>query len=178
MVAAGLIFQFMYMPDFGVINYFLGSLGLPQPNWLNDTSTAMIAIILMSVWKGTGFNMVIYLAGLNGIPKSYLEASQIDGANIWQQFRYVTLPLLTPTTFFVLAISVIGSFQIFDPVYVMTKGGPADATRTLVYYIYETGFQFSVWVKQPLRLDSFVIVFVATLIQFKYQERWVTYEQV
>ena len=179
MVAAGLIFQFMYMPDFGVINYFLGLLGLPQPNWLNDTSTAMIAIILMSVWKGTGFNMVIYLAGLNGIPKSYLEASQIDGANIWQQFRYVTLPLLTPTTFFVLAISVIGSFQIFDPVYVMTKGGPADATRTLVYYIYETGFQFfrmgkaaaAAWI-------LFVIVFVATLIQFKYQERWVTYEQV
>ena len=179
MVAAGLIFQFMYMPDFGVINYFLGLLGLPQPNWLNDTSTAMIAIILMSVWKGTGFNMVIYLAGLNGIPKSYLEASQIDGANIWQQFRYVTLPLLTPTTFFVLAISVIGSFQIFDPVYVMTKGGPADATRTLVYYIYETGFQFfrmgkaaaAAWI-------LFVIVFVATLVQFKYQERWVTYEQV
>lgn len=179
MVAAGLIFQFLYMPDFGFINFVLGKLHLPQPNWLNDVSTAMLAIIIMSIWKNTGFNMVIYLAGLNGIPDSLHEAAQIDGANNWQRFRFITLPLLSPTTFFALAISLIGSFQVFDQIYVMTRGGPADATRTLVYYIYETGFQyFRMGKASAAAWILFLIVFAATVLQFRYQGEWVHYEQV
>ncbi|MCD6156079.1 MAG: sugar ABC transporter permease [Candidatus Atribacteria bacterium] len=179
MVAAGLIFQFLYMPDFGFINFVLGKLHLPQPNWLNDVSTAMLAIVIMSIWKSTGFNMVIYLAGLNGIPDSLYEAAQIDGANDWQRFRFITLPLLSPTTFFALAISLIGSFQVFDQIYVMTRGGPADATRTIVYYIYETGFQyFRMGKASAAAWILFLIVFATTILQFRYQGEWVHYEQV
>lgn len=179
MVAAGLIFQFLYMSDFGFINFVLSKLRLPQPNWLNDVSTAMLAIIIMSIWKSTGFNMVVYLAGLNGIPDTLYEAAQIDGAGAWQAFRFITLPLLSPTTFFALAISLIGSFQVFDQIYVMTRGGPADATRTLVYYIYETGFQyFRMGKAAAAAWILFLIVFVATILQFRYQGAWVHYEQV
>lgn len=179
MVAAGLIFQFLYMSDFGFINFVLGKLHLPQPNWLNDVSTAMFAIIIMSIWKSTGFNMVIYLAGLNGIPDSLYEAAQIDGANDWQRFRFITLPLLSPTTFFALAVSLIGSFQVFDQIYIMTRGGPADATRTLVYYIYETGFQyFRMGKASAAAWILFLIVFATTILQFRYQGEWVHYEQV
>lgn len=179
MVAAGLIFQFLYMPDFGFVNFVLGRLHLPQPNWLNSISTAMLAIIIMSVWKSIGFNMVIYLAGLNGIPDSLYEAAQIDGAGDWQKFRFITLPLLSPTTFFALAISLIGSFQVFDQIYVMTRGGPADATRTLVYYIYETGFQyFRMGKASAAAWILFLVVFATTILQFRYQGEWVHYEQV
>ncbi|MEM3489659.1 MAG: sugar ABC transporter permease [Nitrososphaerota archaeon] len=179
MVAAGLIFQFLYMPDFGFINFVLGKLHLPQPNWLNSVSTAMPAIIIMSIWKSIGFNMVIYLAGLNSIPDSLYEAAQIDGADNWRRFRFITLPLLSPTTFFALAISLIGSFQVFDQIYVMTRGGPADATRTLVYYIYETGFQyFRMGKASAAAWILFLVVFAATILQFHYQGEWVHYEQV
>jgi len=177
MVAAGLVWKLLYMPDFGLINYYLWKLHLPRPEWLRSPSTAMLSIIIMSIWKGTGFSMVIYLAGLNGIPESYYDAAKTDGANRWQQFRYLTLPLLTPCTFFVLALSVIGSFQVFDQVYVMTGGGPVDATRTLVQHMYEVGFEwFRMGRASAIAWILFMIIFSATVLQFRYQGRWVHYE--
>lgn len=177
MVAAGLVWKLLYAPDFGVINYYLWKLHLPRSEWVRSTSTAMLAIIIMSIWKGTGFSIVIYLAGLNGIPESYYEAARTDGANWWQRFRYITFPLLTPSTFFILALSIIGSFQIFDQVYVMTGGGPADATRTLVQHMYEVGFRwFRMGRASAIAWMLFMIIFVATILQFHYQRGWVQYE--
>ena len=113
-VAAALVWQSMYIPGFGLINYYLGNLGLPTPDWISSVKWAMPAIIIMSIWKGVGFHVIVFLAGLKSIPRSYYEAATIDGANAWQVFRNITLPLLTPTIFFVLIISMIDSFQVFD----------------------------------------------------------------
>lgn len=177
MVTAGLIWKLLYMPDFGIINYYLRELGLPQSEWLRSPSTAMLSIIIMSIWKGTGFSMVIYLAGLSGIPDSYYNAAKIDGANQWQEFRYITVPLLTPCTFFVLALSLIGSFQVFDQVYIMTGGGPIDTTRTIVQHMYEVGFKwFYMGRASAIAWILFIIIFSATILQFQYQKKWVQYE--
>jgi len=177
MVAAGLVWKLLYMPDFGLINYYLRELGLPQHEWLRSPSTAMLSIIIMSIWKGTGFSMVIYLAGLSGIPDSYYNAAKLDGANQWQQFRYITIPLLTPSTFFVLAISLIGSFQVFDQVYIMTGGGPVDSTRTIVQHMYEVGFKwFYMGRASAIAWILFIIIFSVTISQFQSQKKWVSYE--
>ena len=131
----------------------------------------------MSVWKGLGYNMVLFLAGLQGIPTHLYEAAEIDGATHWHKFRKITLPLLTPTTFFIVIISIIGSFQIFEQAYIMTKGGPARATVTTVYYIYENGFQwYKMGYASAVAWVLFALVLVVTLVQWRYQDRWVFYE--
>ncbi len=176
-VAAALVWQSMYIPGFGLINYYLAKLGLPTPDWISSVEWAMPAIIIMSIWKGVGFHIIVFLAGLKSISTSYYEAATIDGATKWQSFRYITFPLLTPTIFFVMIISIIDSFQVFDQAYVMTQGGPADATRTLVYYIYENGFEFfRMGYASSLAWVLFALIFVFTLFQFKRQGKWVYYE--
>jgi multiple sugar transport system permease protein len=141
MVAVSMIWVQLFDPSYGVVNYALGLIGLSGPDWLGDPDLAMPAIIAMSVWKGLGWNMLIYLAGLQGIPGYLKEAAQIDGASRWQVFWNVTLPLLKPTTFFIFVTSCIGAFQVFDQVYVMTQGGPANATTTIVHQIYNAAFK-------------------------------------
>ncbi|MDQ3656278.1 MAG: sugar ABC transporter permease, partial [Chloroflexota bacterium] len=142
-VVVALIWRWFFNPDFGILNYVLYELGVDSPpNWLATRTWAMPSVIILSVWKQVGYNMVIFLAGLQAIPTSLYEAASIDGAGRWQRFRNITLPLLTPTTFFVLVISIIGSLQVFDAVLVLTDGGPANATRTIVYHIWEEAFVF------------------------------------
>ena len=137
----------------------------------------MPAIILMSAWKGLGYNMVLYLAGLQSISRTFYEAAEIDGASSWQKFWYVTLPLLTPTTFFVTIISIIASFQVFEQAYIMTAGGPARSTVTTVYYIYANGFQrYNMGYASAIAWVLFALILAVTLIQWKYQDRWVFYE--
>jgi multiple sugar transport system permease protein len=141
-IALSMVWLWLFDPNFGLLNAFLHLFGLPRMQWLQSTSQAMPSIILMSVWAGIGGPMIIYLAGLQGIPDTLYEAARVDGANSWQSFWHITLPLLNPVTIYVLVSSIIGSFQIFGPIYAMTDGGPAFATTTIVHQIYLNGFRF------------------------------------
>ena len=176
-VAVALIWRWMYEPRFGIINAALRAIGVPGPLWLGDEQWALPAIIIMSVWKGFGYNMVLFLAGLQGIPASVYEAAMIDGAGAWQRFWRITLPLLSPTVFLAVVLTVISSFQVFDQAYVMTRGGPANATNTIVLYIYQNGFEFfRMGYASAIAWVLFGVIFVLTLVQMRLQGRWVQYE--
>lgn len=177
-VVVALIWRWFYNPDFGILNYVLWRLGVDSPpNWLASRTWAMPAIIIMATWKQVGYNMVIFLAGLQAIPSTLYEAASIDGAGRWRRFLNITLPLLTPTTFFVLVISIIGSLQVFDAVLVLTDGGPANATRTMVYHIWQEAFVFlEMGYAAAVAWVLFFIVFLVTLAQWRLQRRWVHYE--
>ena len=176
-VASAIIWMWLFNPDFGLINYFLGKLGIKGPLWLASEEWSKPALIIMSLW-GVGGNMIIYLAGLQGVPSQLYEAAEIDGANLFQKFINVTLPMLTPVIFFNLIMSIVWSFQIFTQVYVMTQGqgGPADSTLVLVLYIYQKAFKFhQMGYASALSWILFIIILIATLIQFKFS-KWVYYE--
>ncbi|MEZ4865739.1 MAG: sugar ABC transporter permease [Caldilineaceae bacterium] len=173
-VAAAVVWSWLYHPELGLFNYLLGLIGIEGPRWLQSTTWAMPAIIIMGNWQGIGFAMLILLAGLQGIPGEYYEAAEIDGANGWQRLRYITLPLLTPTIFFVVVTSLIGAFQGFDQFYVMTNGGPAKATTTLVLYIFQNGFTFfKMGYGAALAFMLFLCILVITLVQWWLADRWV-----
>jgi len=175
-VAAAVIWRWVYEPNFGLLNYGLRIFGIPPVNWLNDPSAAMFALIVMGVWKTFGVNMVLFAAGLQGIPDHYYEAAELDGAGRWGKFWNITLPLLSPTTFFILVMSVIGSFQVFDTVYVLTSGGPLGSTKVLVFYLYEHGFKyFDMGYASAEAYLLFAIVFTLTLVQVKYLKGSVHY---
>jgi multiple sugar transport system permease protein len=142
LVAVALVWRYVYHPRFGLLNYGLSLLGIGPIDWLGDPRWAMPAIILMAVWKNFGFNMVIFIAGLQNIPERLYEAASIDGASDWRQFRHVTLPMLTPTFVFVALITMIGYCQLFAEPYVMTQGGPADSTLSIVLLMYQEGFRW------------------------------------
>jgi multiple sugar transport system permease protein len=153
------IWQFLYARDTGVINYYLHFFGIGPISWLTDQRWVLPSVIIMDVWKNTGFAMLIFLAGLQSIPGVYYEAAQIDGASPWRRFARITLPLLSPTVFFVLVIFMIGAIQVFDTIIVLTGGGPGDASRSVVIYIYEQAFQnfdlgYASAIAMSLRIDS------------------------
>lgn len=167
-VVVSLIWTWIYNPDYGLLNNILGSVGLPTFQWLNSTDTALLSITLMSIWKHVGFNMVLFLAGLQSIPEVYYEAAKMDGANRRQRFRYITLPLLKSTYVFVIVITMILSFRLFTQVFVMTGGGPVNSSYSLVFYFYEQGFnQFKMGYASALAVVLFVVVFVLSLLQQK-----------
>ena len=141
-VAAGMVWVFLYAPGYGPINGLMAALGLPRLEWLYDRSWAMPAIILMSIWKYAGYFMLILLAALQLVPRDLYEAARLDGVSATRQLLHITIPLISPTLYFVIIIGVLHSYQIFDYVYVMTQGGPADATNVLTFYIYQNAFQF------------------------------------
>ena len=177
-VVVALVWRWFFNPDFGILNYALYRLGVDSPpNWLASRTWAMPSVIILAVWKQVGYNMVIFLAGLQAVPASLYEAASIDGAGRWNRFRNITLPLLTPTTFFVLVISIINALQVFDAVLVLTNGGPANATRTMVYHIWEEAFVFlEMGYAAAVAWILFLIVFLVTVAQWKLQKRWVHYE--
>jgi ABC-type sugar transport system permease subunit len=164
-----LAWRFMLDPDIGLLAYWLSFLGMPHVSPLRDPDLAMPAVIVASLWKNLGFNMVIYLAGLQAVPVVLYEAAKIDGAGRWAQFRFVTWPQLRTTNIFVLIISVIGAFQVFDPAFVMTpNGGPLFSTETLVTYIYKQGItNFNLSYAASIGIFLFVVVFILTLIQLR-----------
>jgi multiple sugar transport system permease protein len=175
-VAVSLLWAWMYTPNFGIINYMLSLVGLPTPGWLVDPKTAMPSIIIMSVWRGLGFNIVVFLAGLQSIPRDLYEAAQLDGAGEWNRFRKITVPLLTPTIFFGTVMALITSFQVFEQTYIMTQGGPGNATLTIVYDIFQNGFTFlRMGYASAMSFVLFAILFVITIIQVRLQTRWVHY---
>ena len=171
MISVAMVWQWMYQPDFGLINTALGWFGLPQPRWLASIELAMPSVIIMSIWRGLGFSVVIYLAGLSGISPSVYEAADIDGANAIQKLFRLTIPLLRHTTLFILVIGMIGAFQAFDQIYIMTRGGPARATQVVVYLIYTHAFQyFRQGVASAMAYVLFVIIFICSIIQVKISE--------
>jgi multiple sugar transport system permease protein len=172
-----LVWNFLLTQDRGVVNFLLQQIGLEPVQWLSNSRWAMISVIMFDVWRACGFLMVLYLAGLQGIPEVLYEAAKIDGANGWQLVRHITLPLITPTAFFAIVISIIGAAQVFDNVWVLTSGGPADATRLIVLYIYELGFKrFEMGYAATVSVTLFMLLIILTLIQFRMSRRWVHYE--
>lgn len=141
-VATGIVFLWLLDPTFGLVNYILHALGLPQQQFLQDPNEALYCIVAMTVWSWLGFDVIIYLAALQGIPEELLEASEIDGASKWTTFRSVVVPLLGPATLFLVVWSTINALQLFDEIYVTTRGGPLGSTTVIVYYLYEQAFQF------------------------------------
>lgn len=167
-VAASSVWMFLYNENYGVINQILGIFGINGPAWLFNENTAMIAVVIVCVWQGIGGNMIIYLAGLQGVPDYLYEAAVLDGASKWQTFRYVTWPSLRTTTFFVTTTSLIGSFQVFDQVYVMTQGGPGNTTLTPVYNIYNNGFQqLQMGYASAQAFGLFVIIMIVSFINLR-----------
>ena len=177
-VALCLLWRWLYNPDFGLINTFLAKIGISGPEWLSSTKWAKPAIAFMGMWGGLGgFNTILYLAALQGVPRQLYDAADVDGANYWQKFRYITMPSITPTTFFIFVMSVIGGFQGgFMSAYIMTGGGPAGATTTIDYYIYNNAYQwFKMGYASSIAWVLFVLVFAATIINWKYGGRKVKY---
>lgn len=172
MVAVATVWKWLYNTDYGLINGVLSQIGLFEPPWLSQQGWAMLSIVIMSIWKGLGFNMVIFLAGLQNISPSMYEAAKIDGANAYQRFFYITIPLLRHTTLFVMVMAIIGSFQVFDQVYVMTNGGPANSTSVIVYYVYQNAFLFfKQGYASAMAYVLFAIIFVATWVQLQISNR-------
>ena len=173
-VAAATIWRWIYQPEIGMINHLLEMIGIDGPKWIHNTQWAMPAVIIMSNWQGIGFAMLILLAGLQGIPEEYYEASAIDGASSWQRMRFVTLPMLSPAIFFVVVTSLIGAFQAFDQFYVLTEGGPAHATTPLTLYIFQNAFRFfKMGYGAALAAVLFVIILIITIAQWHLARRWV-----
>ena len=171
------IWRFLYQQDTGVINYYLGVFGIDPIPWLSNAHWAMAAIIILDVWKNTGFAMLVFLAGLQSIPNEYYEAAQLDGANERQLFFRITIPMLSPTIFFILVIFMIGALQVFDTIIVLTAGGPGDATRSVVLYIYEIAFRtFNMGYAAAVSMTLFAIILALTALQFWISRRWVHYE--
>lgn len=162
-VAAGMVWVFLYAPGYGPINHALAALGLPKFEWLYDADTAMLAIIIMSIWKYSGYFMLILLAALQMVPDDLYEAARLDGVSAFDRLLHITIPLISPTLYFVIIIGLLHSYQIFDYVYVMTQGGPADATNVLTFYIYQNGFQYQD-IGYASTLANVLLLFVGGLI--------------
>jgi multiple sugar transport system permease protein len=172
LVAIAVVWRYIYHPRFGLLNYALGAVGIGPVDWLGDPRFAMPAIILMAVWKNFGFNMVIFVAGLQSIPERLYEAARVDGAGATSQFRWITLPMLAPTFLFVLVITMIGYFQLFAEPYVMTQGGPAHATLSLVMLMYLQGFRWwTMGYAAALAFILFAIILALTLVTLRLQKR-------
>jgi len=169
MVVAAVIWVYLYSTQFGLINFFLRKLGLPPQEWLSSPSLALFSIIIMTVWKDAGYYMIIFLAGLQGIPHIYYEAAIIDGAGRWGRFWYITLPLLKPTFFIVCVICTIVSFQFFATPYIMTRGGPVYSTMSLSLYLYNQGFTYyKMGYASAIGFVLFVIIFCFSIVEKKF----------
>lgn len=177
LVAVAVVWNMLLHPTLGPVNQLLMKLGIENPpGWTSSIHWALPAIILVSVWKSMGYYMVLYLAGLQGIPGELYEAASVDGASGWEKFKYVTLPMLTPTTFFVSIMLTISCFKVFDMISVMTDGGPGRSTNVLVYHIYNQAFtQYQFGYSSAISMVLFIIVITITIVQFRAEKKWVSY---
>jgi multiple sugar transport system permease protein len=172
LIAVAIIWRYLYHPAHGLLNYFLSYFGISPVEWLGDPNLAMPAIIIMAVWKNFGYNMLIFIAGLQNIPEDLYEAAHLDGASWRQQFIEITLPMLKPTTVFIVMITIIGYFQLFAEPYVMTQGGPLNSTTSIVLLMYEQGFRWwSMGYAAAIAFVLFIIILFFTLLQMLLQRR-------
>lgn len=176
-VAISLVWFQFYAPQDGLLNRALALIGVDGPAWLSNTQWALPAVIVVAVWQGVGYPMVILIAGLQAIPETLYEAARIDGATAWRRLRSVTIPLLSPSLFFVLITQFIASFQVFGIIFVMTQGGPANATNVYIYYLYQNAFAFGrLGYASAMAWVLFVFMAAFTFIQWQLQKRWVFYD--
>jgi multiple sugar transport system permease protein len=177
MAVVTMVWGLLLNTDIGVINGFLNMVGIQKIPWLTNAVWAMRSIILLDVWKGLGFYFIIYLVALRNVPKEFYEAADIDGAKSWKKFLHITLPFISPTTLFLSVMAIIGALQVFDQAYILTKGGPGDATMTMVFYIWQSAFQsMNMGYGTTLALLLFVLIMFVTLIQFIASKKWVFYQ--
>ncbi|WP_253735942.1 carbohydrate ABC transporter permease [Paenibacillus sp. FJAT-26967] len=176
-VAVAMVWQVLFHPSYGPVNQMLMSIGISDPpKWIADVNFALPSIMMIMIWVSIGYNLIIYIAGLQSIPAELYEAAEMDGAKPWQQFRSITLPMLSPTTFFLLITGLIGTFKVFDLVQVLTGGGPANSTTVVVFHLYETAFvHLKMGYASTMALVLFVTIFLITLIQWYGQRKWVNY---
>jgi multiple sugar transport system permease protein len=176
MASISIVLGFLFHKELGIINYYLGLLGIPPAPWLTSTSWALFTIVLATVWKSFGFDLILFIAGIQNIPRHLYEAAEIDGANGWHKFWRITLPLLSPTIFFAVVVGLISSLQVFDQAFIMTRGGPGDATRTLVMVIYEDAFAtLRMGYGSAIAVVLFLVILGLTIFQFRVGNRWVHY---
>lgn len=182
MVSITLVFGWIYDPQFGILNSLIKTVDVfgwfSEPiAWLQDPRTAMFSVILLRVWKNVGYNMLLFLAGLGNIPQDLYESANLDGANPWQAFWRITFPMLSPTLFFVLIITLINAFQVFDSIYLLTQGGPEHATDVLVYWMFKNAFEFyKIGPASAIAYILFVIILLLTLVQWQVRKHWVLHE--
>ena len=175
--AVAITWSFMLNKDLGIVNWFLGLFGVARIPWLNSSTWSPLAVILTDVWKDVGFYVVVFVGGLQTISADLYEAAEVDGSNRLQSFFHITLPLLSPTILFLSIIGLINAVQIFTQPFVLTKGGPGDATRTVVMYIYEQGFRFfNMGYASTIALSLFIVLLGLTLLQFLFSRKWVFYQ--
>lgn len=175
-VGIAVVWSWIYQPQFGILNMILRFFGIEGKEWLRDPSTAMGAVIVMSIWWGLGYNIVLFLAGLQNVPKTYVDAARIDGANERQVFFNITIPLISPTTLLVTITTMINAFQVFDQMFLLTSGGPAKKTYTMAIHIYQTAFKsYELGKASTAALILFFVVVAVSVIQFKLSDKWVHY---
>ena len=178
-VALALLWGWLYEPNFGIFNAVLRVVGIHGPAWLGTTRWALPSVIIMAIWAGLGFQIVIFLAGLQAVPQEYYEASAIDGANSLQKFRHITLPLLSPVTFFILVTGMIGTFQDFSLVWVLTGGGPANSTQLIVMYLYGLAFRLQrMGLASAVAYSVFIVIVGLTILNFIFSKKWVFNEEI
>ena len=175
-VGIAVVWSWIYQPQFGILNMILKFFGIQGKEWLRDPSTAMGAVIVMSIWWALGYNIVLFLAGLQNVPRTYVEAAKIDGANERQVFSNITVPLISPTTLLVTITTMISAFQVFDQMFLLTSGGPAKKTYTMAIHIYQTAFKsYELGKASTAALLLFFVVVAVSVIQFKLSDKWVHY---
>lgn len=175
-VGIAVVWSWIYQPQFGILNMILKFFGIQGKEWLRDPSTAMGAVIVMSIWWGLGYNIVLFLAGLQNVPRTYVDAAKIDGANERQVFFNITVPLISPTTLLVTITTMINAFQVFDQMFLLTSGGPAKKTYTMAIHIYQTAFKsYELGKASTAALILFFVVVAVSVIQFKLSDKWVHY---
>lgn len=175
-VAISIVWTWIFQPQDGLANLVLGFFHLPALKWISSSETAMLSVIVVTVWKSLGYAMIFYLSALENVPTEFYEASSLDGAKKWQQFRYITLPSISPTTFFLMIITMVNSLQAYDQIQILTQGGPSGSTRTLLYMYYQLGFQeFSMGEATAVAVVMIIITAGLSLIQFIVSKKWVHY---
>jgi multiple sugar transport system permease protein len=172
-----IIWQALFQKDTGVVNHYLSEVGGPRIDWLNDERWSVVSVVIVDTWRNVGLTMLIYVSALQNVPRSLLEAAEIDGAGRWRSFRNVTLPMISPSVFFNVTMVMIGAFQIYESVIVLTGGGPGDASRSVVMYLAEQGFQqYNMGYASAIGTTLFLIIVALTLVQFGLRKRWVHFE--
>ncbi len=175
-VAVSIVWTWIYDPGSGIANVILKFFGLPELQWIKSSQTAMLAVIIVTVWKSLGYAMIFYLSALEKVPKELYEASGMDGAKSWQRFRDVTLPCISPTTFFLMIITMVNSLQAYDQIQILTQGGPSGSTRTLLYMYYQLGFEeFNMGQATAVAIVLILITILLSVVQFTGSKKWVHY---